>query len=116
MISQGSSEANISLVIDENQEDAAKEALSVLVTEGRVREVTTNRDVCAVAVVGAGMAGARGTGGRIFTALGNGDVNVMMISQGSSELNISFVVTEADGPKAVRILHDEFRLSEEDNE
>jgi len=39
----------------------------------------------------------------------------MMISQGSSELNISFVVTKADGPKAVRILHDEFRLSEEDN-
>ncbi len=116
MISQGSSEANISLVIDENQEEVAKEALSVLVTEGRVREVTTNRDVCAVAVVGAGMAGARGTGGRIFTALGNGDVNVMMISQGSSELNISFVVTEADGPKAVRILHDEFRLSAEDNE
>jgi aspartate kinase len=115
MISQGSSEANISLVIDESQEDAAKEALSVLVAEGRVREVTTNRDVCAVAVVGAGMAGARGTGGRIFSALGNGGVNVMMISQGSSELNISFVVTKADGPRAVRILHDEFRLSEEDN-
>lgn len=115
MISQGSSEANISLVIDESQEDAAKEALSVLVAEGRVREVTTNSDVCAVAVVGAGMAGARGTGGRIFSALGNGGVNVMMISQGSSELNISFVVTKADGPRAVRILHDEFRLSEEDN-
>ncbi len=115
MISQGSSEANISLVIDESQEDAAKEALSVLVSEGRVRQVTTNHDVCAVAVVGAGMAGARGTGGRIFTALGNGGINVMMISQGSSELNISFVVRKADGPKAVRILHDEFRLSEEDN-
>ncbi|MDI9633430.1 MAG: aspartate kinase [Methanolinea sp.] len=115
MISQGSSEANISLVIDETQEDAAKEALLPLVSEGRVREVTTNSDVCAVAVVGAGMAGARGTGGRIFTALGNGGVNVMMISQGSSELNISFVVKKEDGRKAVRILHDEFRLSEEDN-
>lgn len=115
MISQGSSEANISLVIDETQEDAAKEALLPLVTEGRVREVTTNSDVCAVAVVGAGMAGARGTGGRIFTALGNGGVNVMMISQGSSELNISFVVKKEDGRKAVRILHDEFRLSEEDD-
>jgi len=38
-----------------------------------------------------------------------------MISQGSSEVNISFVVNEADGPRGVRILHDEFRLSEEDN-
>ncbi|MCU0632174.1 MAG: aspartate kinase [Methanolinea sp.] len=116
MISQGSSEANITLVIEESQEDTAREALAVLLNQGMVREVTTNRDVCAVAVVGAGMAGAKGTGGRIFTALGNGGVNVMMISQGSSEVNISFVVTQADGPKAMRILHDEFRLSEEDDE
>jgi aspartate kinase len=41
---------------------------------------------------------------------------VMMISQGSSEVNISFVVDQADGPKAMRTLHDEFRLSEEDDE
>jgi aspartate kinase len=40
---------------------------------------------------------------------------VMMISQGSSEANISFVVREEDGPKAVRILHDEFNLSREDD-
>ncbi|HQJ39246.1 MAG TPA: aspartate kinase [Methanoregulaceae archaeon] len=114
MISQGSSEANISLIIDESQLTIATEALASIVKEGLVREVTSNRDVCAVAVVGSGMAGAKGTGGRIFTALGNGGVNVMMISQGSSEVNISFVVKQADGPKAVRILHDEFRLSEED--
>jgi len=37
----------------------------------------------------------------------------MMISQGSSEVNISFVVKESDGPKAVRVLHEELRLSEE---
>ncbi len=115
MISQGSSEANITLVIEESQVDVAAEALSVLVKEGMVRQVTPNRDVSAVAVVGAGMAGAKGTGGRIFTALGKGGVNVMMISQGSSEANISFVVTQEDGPRAVRILHDEFRLSEEDH-
>jgi aspartate kinase len=62
------------------------------------------------------MAGAVGTGGRIFTALGKTGVNVMMISQGSSEANISFVVNQMDGPRAVRILHDEFRLSEESDE
>ncbi|MGA9404868.1 MAG: ACT domain-containing protein, partial [Methanoregula sp.] len=113
MISQGSSEANISLIVDESHLDAAVDALSFLVTDGIVREVTNNRDVCAVAVVGAGMAGAAGTGGRIFTALGLAGVNVMMISQGSSEANISFVVRQEDGPRAVRVLHDEFRLSEE---
>jgi aspartate kinase len=116
MISQGSSEANISLIVDEAHLSMAVNALSVLTKQGVVREVTANRDVCAVAVVGAGMAGAPGTGGRIFTALGHAGVNVMMISQGSSEANISFVVSQDDGPKAVRILHDEFRLSEESDE
>lgn len=116
MISQGSSEANISLIIEDSQEEVAIEALRDLVHRGLVREVTSNRDVAAVAVVGAGMIGAVGTGGRIFTALGNGGVNVIMISQGSSEVNISFVVRKEDGPRTVRILHDEFRLSEECHE
>jgi aspartate kinase len=115
MISQGSSEANISLIVDESQGSVALDALTPLTHQGLVREVTANRDVAAVAVVGSGMAGAKGTGGRIFTALGNGEVNVMMISQGSSEANISFVVREEDGPRAVRILHDEFNLSREDD-
>ena len=116
MISQGSSEANISLIVDEAHLITAVHALSDLVKQGVVREVTHNPDVCAVAVVGAGMAGAPGTGGRIFTALGQAGVNVMMISQGSSEANISFVVNQQDGPRAVRVLHDEFRLSEESDE
>ena len=116
MISQGSSEANISLIVDEAHLSAAVTALGALTKQGIVREVTANREVCAVAVVGAGMAGAPGTGGRIFTALGKSGVNVMMISQGSSEANISFVVSQADGPRAVRVLHDEFRLSEECDE
>ena len=113
MISQGSSEANISLIVDEAHIDIAAQALAPLVAQGIVREVMQNRDVSAVAVVGSGMVGAPGTGGRIFTALGKAGVNVMMISQGSCEANISFVVRQEDGPKAVRILHDEFRLSEE---
>lgn len=116
MISQGSSEANISLIIDEMQLESAMDALSPLAKQGVIREVTANCDICAVAVVGSGMAGAKGTGGRIFTALGEADINVKMISQGSSEVNISFVVKEEDGPRAVRILHDEFRLSEECDE
>ncbi len=116
MISQGSSEANISLIVDESHLAAAVAALSDLMKQGVVREVSHNPDVCAVAVVGAGMAGAPGTGGRIFTALGAAEINVMMISQGSSEANISFVVHQNDGPRAVRVLHDEFHLSEASDE
>ncbi len=112
MISQGSSEANISLIIDESHLEAAKAALDPIVQQGVVREATYDRDVSAVAVVGAGMAGSPGTGGRIFSALGRAGINVMMISQGSSEVNVSFVVTGGDGKRALQVLHDEFRLSE----
>ncbi|MGD1005270.1 MAG: aspartate kinase [Methanoregulaceae archaeon] len=112
MISQGSSEANISLIVDEAHLDIASQALSPLLSQGIVREVIQNRNVCAVAVVGSGMVGAPGTGGRIFTALGKAGINVMIISQGSCEANISFVVRQEDGPRAVRVLHDEFCLSE----
>ncbi len=114
MISQGSSEANISLIVDDEHLKAALVALNDVMENGYIQDVTHDRDVVAVAVVGVGMAGTPGISGRIFTALGNAGINLMMISQGSSEVNISFVVKQSDGPDAVRVLHDEFGLSEED--
>ncbi|QVV90504.1 aspartate kinase [Methanospirillum sp. J.3.6.1-F.2.7.3] len=114
MISQGSSEANITLIIEAQQVKTAMEALLPLKERCVFRDITANEDVCAVAVVGSGMAGMAGTAGRTFSALGKAGINVMMISQGSSEVNISFVVRQQDGPLAVRILHDEFNLMNEE--
>jgi len=85
MISQGSSEANISLIIDLPQVKIAMEALQPLKERCVFRDISANTDVCAVAVVGSGMAGMAGTAGRTFSALGKAGINVMMISQGSSE-------------------------------
>jgi len=116
MISQGSSEANISLIVDDEHLDNALAALDDVRTKGYIRSITHNRDVIAVAVVGVGMAGTPGISGRIFTALGRVGVNVMMISQGSSEVNVSFVVKLEHGPKALRVLHDEFGLAEEQDD
>ncbi|MDD3407473.1 MAG: aspartate kinase [Methanomicrobium sp.] len=113
MISQGSSESNISLIVDDEHLNSALAALNRVQQGGYIREVTFDRDVSAVAVVGVGMAGAPGIAGRVFTALGKAGVNLMMISQGSSEVNISFVVKHGDGRKALRVLHDEFKLSED---
>ncbi len=110
MISQGSSEANITLIVDETQVEKAMIALSPLKERCIFRDISENRNVCAVAVVGSGMEGTAGTAGRIFSALGREKINIMMISQGSSEVNISFVVKQEDGPRAVKILHDEFEL------
>ena len=48
------------------------------------------------------MAGTRGLAGRVFTAVAEGDVNVIAIAQGGSERNITFVTREADAPEAMR--------------
>ena len=54
------------------------------------------------------MRGTPGVAARVFGALGRKKVNVIAIAQGSSELNISFCVAEADQAKAVRAIHEEF--------
>jgi aspartate kinase len=111
MISQGSSEANISLIIPRQSVDTAINKFELaLLGGGIVREISSEKDVCVVAVVGAGMKGTPGVAARVFTTVANQGINVRMIAQGSSELNISFVVKEGDGIKTVRSLHEEFQL------
>jgi len=110
MISQGSSEANMSIVVDEAHLTAAVEAINSEFNLGIIRDVTHDKNICVVAVVGAGMAGIPGVAGKVFNALGNAKINVIMISQGSSQHNISFVVSEDAGNQAVKTLHDVFEL------
>lgn len=110
MISQGSSEANISLIVDANHLDNAVKAIRAEFKNGTIKEVAQDRNICVVAVVGAGMANTPGVAGRVFGALGKAGVNVIMISQGSSQHNISFAVSEDGAKKAVQVLHKEFGL------
>ena len=67
-------------------------------------------DVCVIAVLGNGMKGTPGVAARVFKAIARIGINVRMIAQGSSELNISFVVRKRDGVKSVKVLHKEFHL------
>ena len=111
MISQSVSEANISFVIRRSLLERAVSALEVaLLGRGLIREVATEDDVCVVSVVGAGMKGTPGIASKVFTAVARRGINVRMIAQGSSELNISFVVKKTDGEEAVRAIHEEFGL------
>ncbi len=64
-----------------------------------------------IAVVGRGMRKARGTAGRLFSALAHARINVKMIDQGSSELNIIVGVEEEDFEAAIRAIYDMFVLS-----
>ena len=111
MISQGSSEATISIVVPRKDMEAAVRSLQLaLLGMGFVDKVSAEKDSCIIAVVGSGMKGTPGVAARIFSAVGRKKVNVRMVAQGSSEYNVSFVVSEADGPRAVRGLHEEFHL------
>ena len=65
-------------------------------------------DIALIAVVGRGMKATRGTAGRIFSALAHAHVNVKMIDQGSSELNIIVGVEDADFEKAIQAIYDIF--------
>ena len=112
MISQSVSEADISLVIQRGFLERAVNILEIaLLGREFIREVMSEDDVCVVAVLGAGMKGMPGVASRIFSSLAQKGINVRMIAQGSSELNVSFVVKEENGAETVRAIHKEFKLS-----
>ncbi|MCI9147918.1 MAG: aspartate kinase [Hungatella sp.] len=70
--------------------------------------VEMESDLALIAVVGRGMKATRGTAGRIFSALAHARVNVKMIDQGSSELNIIIGVKNADFETAIKAIYDIF--------
>ena len=72
--------------------------------------VELESDLALVAVVGRGMKATRGTAGRIFSALAHARVNVKMIDQGSSELNIIIGVSDGDFENAIRAIYNMFVL------
>ena len=111
MISQGSSEATISCIVARKDTDNAVRALQLaLLGQGLVDKVVAEKDACIIAVVGSGMKGTPGVAARIFGAVARKKINVRVVAQGSSEHNVSFVVSEGQGPEAVRAIHEEFQL------
>ena len=112
MISTAVSEANISMIIKRVLLGRAISNLEIALLErgGIVSEVTAEDDVAVIAVMGANMKGTLGVASRIFSTVAKKSINIRMIAQGSSELNISFVVKEKDGAAVVRAIHDEFNL------
>ncbi|MCR4605957.1 MAG: aspartate kinase [Eubacterium sp.] len=71
-------------------------------------QMDIDSDLALIAVVGRGMKSARGTAGRIFAALAHAHVNVKMIDQGSSELNVIIGVSNDDFDNAIRALYNIF--------
>ena len=69
-------------------------------------------DLALIAVVGRGMKSTRGTAGRIFSALAHANVNVKMIDQGSSEINIIVGVKNSEFETAIKAIYDIFVVSQ----
>ncbi len=75
-------------------------------------EIELEADLALIAVVGRGMKSTRGTAGRIFSALAHANVNVRMIDQGSSELNIIIGVSNSDFEAAINAIYDIFVITQ----
>jgi aspartokinase/homoserine dehydrogenase 1 len=114
MISQSSSEQSICFVVPESSADSVAETLNEEfrreLERNYIDQVTGHPNVVIVAVVGSGMRGMPGLAGGIFTALGENKINVIAIAQGSSEANVSLVISEEDAATAVQAIHDTFEL------
>ena len=111
MISQSPSESSISMVVKKDDLDTAITTLDLTLVDNLIKNVKVNEDVAVIAVVGSGMRGIKGIAAKVFTSISEKKINVIMITQGSSELNLAFVVNNSDCEKAVRSLHETFMLT-----
>ncbi|MGQ9896970.1 MAG: aspartate kinase [Acidobacteriota bacterium] len=114
LISQSSSENNLCFMVEsrdaERTRSALVRALSLEFHHGCVEQVDVLAPVAIVSVVGVGMRGHPGIAARIFSAVAAAQVNVIAIAQGSSEINISFVVAASEAAAAVMAIHRQFEL------
>jgi aspartate kinase len=111
MISQSPSESSISMLVRKSDLDKAIITLELSLLGKVIKQINVNDDVAVIAVVGSGMRGIRGVAAKVFGAVAKHGINVIMITQGSSELNLAFVVNDSDCDQAVRALHHEFELA-----
>ncbi|MBD0359277.1 MAG: aspartate kinase [Nitrososphaeraceae archaeon] len=111
MISQSPSESSISMVVRKSDLDKATTTFELNLLGKIIKQLNVNEDVAIIAVVGSGMRGIKGVAAKVFGSVARRNINVMMIAQGSSELNLAFVVNDNDCEQAVRALHDEFGLA-----
>ena len=111
MISQSPSESSISVVVKNTDLDRAVNALETELLGVIIKKLDVTTDVSVIALIGSGMRGTVGIAAKVFGAVAKHNINVVMIAQGSSELDLAFVVRDDDAESAMRALHDACELS-----
>jgi bifunctional aspartokinase / homoserine dehydrogenase 1 len=112
LITQSSSEHSICVAVEASGAAAAKQAVDAAfayeIETKKVEPLVVENELAIVAVVGDNMKSHTGIAGKMFSALGKNGINIRAIAQGSSERNISAVITLPDVTKAVNVLHEAF--------
>ena len=114
LISQSSSQNDICFIVFSSDAkrtvDALRQQFAQDLMHQKVEHITLDPNIAIVAVVGENMRGTVGMAGRTFSVLGRENINIIAIAQGSSETNISFVVSSQDMKRALLAVHQEFAL------
>ncbi len=110
MVSSNPSESSLSLIVKKPDLEKAVTSLEMNLLGKTVKKIDATPSVSIVAVIGSGMRGTVGVASKVFSAVHKVNANVMMIAQGSSELNLAFVVKDSDCKSVVQSLHTEFKL------
>ena len=99
---------DITFTINQDQERLALKVLENIKSEIRFNNYSIDRDVAKISIVGAGMQSTPGIAARMFTSLGENNINIGMIT--TSEIKISCLIKKDDANKALNVLHQEFKL------
>ena len=111
MVSSNPSESSISIIVKKSDLDIAVNTLEMSLLGKTIKKINTTPNVSIIAVIGSGMSGTVGVASKVFSAVQRRNVNVIMIAQGSSELNLAFVVKDNDCKSVIQSLHEEFNLA-----
>ena len=110
MISQNPSESSITIVVKNSDLNNAVHNLEIEHLGKIIKKLEVTTDVSIIALIGSGMRGTIGVASKVFNSVQKNKINVSMITQGSSELNLAFVVKNSDTNSSVRALHEAFTL------
>jgi len=112
LITQSSSEHSITFAVQPDDTEKAKKLIEqefeLELLAKKLEEVVIEQNLAIIAIVGENMKQTPGVSGKLFHALGRNGVNVRAIAQGSSEYNISVIISARDLAKALNAVHDGF--------
>lgn len=105
----GQTTRDIAFTVAQMEAEAARQVLEAAKPELGCGDIVVDAAIAKVSIVGAGMVNQPGVAAKMFAALAHHKINIQMIA--TSEIKISCVVSDADGVRALQVIHDAFELA-----